>query len=93
LDRLGIEAGKLRQQLVTLVADAVGLDGGIPLPLLFIQVRQQQVHLVMQHLIRMRSFLLAMRTLALMDFGTRHSALQGFKSYGKLSILHLVSAH
>jgi hypothetical protein len=42
---------------------------------LFLQARQEQVHVVMQPLIGMRGFLLAMRTLALMDFGTGHSVL------------------
>jgi hypothetical protein len=76
LDRLGVQAGHVRDQLVTTMAQTVGLDRGIPPPLLFIQAGQQQVHLVVQGLIRMGSFLLAMRTLAPMDFGTRHGTLQ-----------------
>jgi len=37
LDRLGVQAGYVRDQLVTTVTQTVGLDRGIPPPLLFIQ--------------------------------------------------------
>ena len=59
----------MRDPWVTTLAQTVGLDRGIPPPLLFIEAGQQHVHLVAQGLIRMGAFLLAMRTLASMDFG------------------------
>jgi hypothetical protein len=73
---LGIHTGDVRYQVVTTMPQTVGLVGGIPLPLLFIQTGQQHVHLVVQRVIWMWGFLPAMRTLALMDGSTRHGALQ-----------------
>ena len=87
---MGVQAGHLRHQLVTTVAQTVGLNSGIPPPLLFIQAGQQQVHLVVQGLIRMGGFLLATRTLAPMDAGTRHGTLQCVRGGCTRNILHLV---
>jgi hypothetical protein len=43
LDRLGIYTSDVRHQLVTTMVQTIGLDGGIPPPLLFIQAGQQYV--------------------------------------------------
>jgi hypothetical protein len=91
LNGVWIQPGHVRDQLVTPVPEAVGLDGGIPSPLLFIQAGQQQVHLVVPHLIRMRGVLLAMRTLAPVDFDIWHGTLQCIRSVEKKCILPLAS--
>jgi hypothetical protein len=46
----------------------LGLQGYVPSALLLIQTTQQQVHLMVQFLVRMIVSLLATRTLALMDW-------------------------
>jgi hypothetical protein len=66
LDRLFIQARDLREQALSTWTNALGLQRHLPAPLLFIQAAQQQIHLPMQLLIRMRRVLLAMRTLTLM---------------------------
>jgi hypothetical protein len=48
------------------------LDGGIPAALLLVEPAEQQVHLPVQYLIRVRHRTEALRALALMDFLLRH---------------------
>jgi hypothetical protein len=67
LNRFRIHAGDLRQQLVSLRADPIGLQGYIPATLLFIQATEQEVHLAMQDLVGMQRMLLTGGTLTLMN--------------------------
>jgi hypothetical protein len=60
------------------VSEAIGFQRHVPTPLLLIQPRKQEIHLGMQQLIRMFTFLLAMGTLTLMNFRYGHSGLSDF---------------
>lgn len=73
LDGLFIQACDLGQQPIATGTYAGGLHRHLPAKLLFIQAAQQQIHLPMQLLIRMRCVLLAMRTLAVMYLHSWHS--------------------
>jgi hypothetical protein len=57
------------------MTDPLGFHGCVPAALLFIQATHKQVHLPMQFLIRMISFLLAMGALTDMHLWCRHSLL------------------
>ena len=67
LNRFWIHAADLRQELISLRADPIGLHGHIPATLLLVQATEQPVHLPMQDLVGMRRLLLARGTLTLMD--------------------------
>jgi hypothetical protein len=67
LNRFGIHAGNLRQQLISMRADPISFHGHIPATLLLIQATEQEVHLAMQDLVGMRHILLARGTLTLMN--------------------------
>jgi hypothetical protein len=50
------------------MSQLLGLQGHVPTALLLIQTTEQQVHLMVQLLVRMTVRLLAIGTLALMDW-------------------------
>jgi hypothetical protein len=67
LDRLGIQARDLRQQLISPRAHSLSLHRNIPATLLLIQSADQQVDPTMQGLLGMRRFLLTPRALTLVN--------------------------
>jgi len=67
LDRLFAQACDLRKLPISTSSNPIGLYRHIPATLLLIQSAQEEVHLAMEDLIRMDRFLLAMRTLAVVD--------------------------
>jgi hypothetical protein len=73
LDGLFIQTRDLGQQPISTGTHALGLYCHIPAALLFIQSAKPQIHLPMQLLIRMRHFLLAMRTLTMMHLCSWHN--------------------
>lgn len=83
-----IEAGDAGDVLVATMAKTARFKCSIPATLLFIEARQEYVHLAMQRLVGMRCVALAMRTLALMDAGRWHGILWG----NRFSLCHVIVA-
>jgi len=67
VNRFGIHAGDLSQELISMRTDPIGLHRHIPATLLFIQATEQQIHLPVQGLVGMDRFLLTIGTLTLVD--------------------------
>jgi hypothetical protein len=67
-DGLDVQAGDQGQQAVPAVAELLGFQGGEPAPLRLVQTVEQQVHAVVQDLVRMRPVGLTVGALAAMNF-------------------------
>jgi len=67
-----VQAGDEGDGGVAAVAELVGLQGGVPAALLFVQAAQQQVHLGVQFLVGVSVGLLTSRALAAVNFAGRH---------------------
>jgi hypothetical protein len=67
VNRFGIHARDLSQELISMRTDPIGLHRHLPATLLFIQATEQQIHLPMQGLVGMDRCLLTIGTLTLVN--------------------------
>ena len=71
-DRIDVQAREPGDEPVPAMPEPGTLDGGVPAPLLLIEPTEQEIHLLVDFLVRMGFLAKAVGALAVMDFLLRH---------------------